>query len=826
MNSSMAGEPEPTGQGMFDSISRNHLSFSAMHRTSLLLLMSALLLLPMTLRQATPAAAQATGLGFGGVSVTDGTRIFVGSAPMGWPRGDEPAGSVYEFRLGEDGSWTNTARIMAPDGTIGDDFGRTMALEGETLLIGAPGLSVVHVYGLDAAGNWTAVAALRPSTLPEGAEFGGAFARAGSRTQNVALSPAFAAVNAFNAEKNDGQVHVFVPGADGSWRESSILRPDDAVPGDGFGFSVAARGDILVVGAPGADERSGAVYAYRVAADGSAVLEARMTPDGAPGPAGLGTSLAMHQAHLIAGAPLLAGGGGVFVYDGYNNWVEMARASAPETEGFRMAGFGASLAVSDTDVLVGTRRGVVFATRFSAEPDFRMIEAPGERQSPGFGVGLALAGDVAVIGSPTADFEAGISTVFERSAASGRWVATDILDSEVGHFEAVTGRDVRCEDGGAGAFACEGVDLVAFLPIKDLASQRGVGMTDIWGWTDNVTGKEWVLAGRTEGVAFVDISNPNNPVYVGELPKTATSPGSGWRDVKVYRDHAYVVADGAEHHGVQVFDLRQLRDVKPEDMPVTFMETNWYGGVASTHNFVINEESGFGYAVGNRSGGETCQGQLHMLDLSDPANPVFAGCFSATETGGTHDSQCVVYRGPDADYQGREICFNSNGSSFVIADVTDKQSPVTIVNTKYPLLAYTHQGWLTDDHRYFYMNDELDELNNLVEGTRTLIWDVADLDDPLLVSEYTSDVAASDHNLYIKGNLMYQANYQAGLRVLDISDPLNPVEIGYFDTVPFGVDEPGFGGAWSSYPYFESGIIPVTSRGEGLFLLRKQEQDL
>ncbi len=745
---------------------------------------------------------------------------------MGWPRGDEPAGSVYEFQLGPDGSWTNTARLSAPNGGIGDDFGRSIALRGETLLIGAPGHAAVHAYTLDAGGNWTSASTLTPSMLPEGMEFGGAYARAGSRTGNIALTRAFAAVNAFDAEKTDGQVHMFIPGSDGSWREVSILRPQDVQPGDGFGFSIAAHDDVLVVGAPGANERAGAVYAYRVAADGSAKLEKRITLEGHSGPAGLGSSVVMHQAHLIAGTPSLAGGGGVVLYDGYNDWVEMARTAPPAVEGIRMAGFGATVAVSMTDVLVGTRRGVVFAAPFSPEPDFRMIQSPSERQTPGFGVGLSISGNVAAIGSPTADFEAGVSTVFERSAASGRWLATDILESEVGHFEAMTGSDIRCEDGEAGAFGCEGVDLVAFLPIKDLSSQRGVGMTDIWGWTDEVTGKEWVLAGRTDGVSFVDISNPNNPVYAGELPKTATSPGSGWRDVKVYRDHAYVVSDGAGHHGVQIFDLRQLRDVKPEDMPVTFMETNWYGGVASTHNFVINEETGFGYAVGNRSGGETCQGQLHMLDLSDPANPVFAGCFSATETGGTHDSQCVVYRGPDADYQGHEICLNSNGSSFVIADVTDKQNPVTIVNTKYPLLAYTHQGWLTEDQRYFYMNDELDELNNLVEGTRTLIWDVADLDDPLLVAEYTSDVPASDHNLYIDGTTMYQANYQAGLRVLDISDPLNPVEIGYFDTVPFGANEPGFGGAWSSYPYFKSGVIPVTSRGEGLFLLRKQQQDL
>ncbi len=215
-----------------------------------------------------------------------------------------------------------------------------------------------------------------------------------------------------------------------------------------------------------------------------------------------------------------------------------------------------------------------------------------------------------------------------------------------------------------------------------------------------------------------------------------------------------------------------------------------------------------------------------MIDLSDPGNPTFAGCYSHPEAGGTHDSQCVMYRGPDADYEGREICLHSNGGSFVLADVTDKSNPQTIIKTDHPNLAYTHQGWLTEDHRYFYMNDELDEMNALVTGTRTLIWDVADLDDPALVGEYLHDAPASDHNLYIKGDLMYQANYQAGLQILDISDRLNPVLVAEFDTVPFGEDEAGFGGAWSTYPWFESGVLPVTSRGEGLFILRMKEQDI
>ena len=124
------------------------------------------------------------------------------------------------------------------------------------------------------------------------------------------------------------------------------------------------------------------------------------------------------------------------------------------------------------------------------------------------------------------------------------------------------------------------------------------------------------------------------------------------------------------------------------------------------------------------------------------------------------------------------------------------------------------------------MNDELDDARGKIVGTRTLIWDITDLDDPQLASEFVSENLATDHNLYIQGDLMYQSNYLSGLRIFDISDRINPVEVGFFDTVPYGDDEPGFAGAWSNYPYFPSGTILISSMNEGLFIVRKRNIDL
>lgn len=386
----------------------------------------------------------------------------------------------------------------------------------------------------------------------------------------------------------------------------------------------------------------------------------------------------------------------------------------------------------------------------------------------------------------------------------------------------VTGGAVPCAGGFAGAFPCSNVTLLAYLPPGALGVANTVGFNDIWGWTDPQTGKEYALVGRRDGLAFVDVSTPTAPRYVGQLLKTATSPNSTWRDVKVYQNHAFVVADGAGAHGMQVFDLTELRGVT---VPTTFTPRTTYTAVNSVHNIVINEQTGFAYLVGASSGGTTCGGGLHMVNIQNPANPTFAGCFSdpltgRSGTGYTHDAQCVSYTGPDAAHAGREICFGANETHLSIADVTLKNAPVALSRASYPAVRYTHQGWLTADQRFFLVNDELDETGGVATNTRTLVWDVSDLDDPILVKEFLGPTAATDHNNYIVGTRMWASNYNFGVRVVDVSNPANPVPLGFFDTAPQFADVPGFNGSWSNYPFFASGIVVVSSIGEGMFVLR------
>jgi choice-of-anchor B domain-containing protein len=398
---------------------------------------------------------------------------------------------------------------------------------------------------------------------------------------------------------------------------------------------------------------------------------------------------------------------------------------------------------------------------------------------------------------------------------------------------AVTGTEVKCADGQAKIFECQNVELLSFLPAAAIGGTKtlklgrlAVRINDMWGWTDSATKRDFALVGRVDGTSFVEVTDPANPKYLGELPLHEGARPSFWRDIKVYKNHAFIVADAAGPHGMQVFDLTQLRDV--QGPPVTFKETAHYDRINSAHNIVLNPVSGYAYTVGNGGGGETCGGALHMIDVRNPASPTFAGCYAEPQTGKaktgyTHDAQCLTYNGPDAQYKGREICFNASETAVGIGDVTDKQNPKTISIASYPNARYAHQGWLSEDGRHYFLNDETDDGVGGVAKTRTLVFDVSKLSEPVLVKEFYGNTAATDHNLYVRGSYVYQANYKAGLRVLDVRDPKEPKEVGYFDTTPGAENSAGYAGAWSTYPYFKGDndrIVSVSSISEGLFLLR------
>ncbi|MET0621483.1 MAG: choice-of-anchor B family protein [Pyrinomonadaceae bacterium] len=381
-----------------------------------------------------------------------------------------------------------------------------------------------------------------------------------------------------------------------------------------------------------------------------------------------------------------------------------------------------------------------------------------------------------------------------------------------------------CVGGFAGTFPCDKVDLAALLPIADIDGTDAGGITanDIWGWTDSLTDREYALLGLSNGVAFVDVTNPGAPVYLGNLPRHSVD--SLWRSMKVYRDHLFVVSEAVDH-GMQVFDLKQLRNVASP--PQTFAETAHYNNFSRAHTIALNEETGFAYAAGSRPGAgrvigvDTCGLGLHVVDVRNPAAPAFAGCVD--QDGYTHETQCVVYRGPDAQHQGREVCFSANEDTLTIVDVTNKAAPAQLSRTTYAGRGYTHQGWLTGDHARFLLDDELDEQQLGLSKNRTFVWDVSDLDAPSVRGIFEGSTGSIDHNLYVRSLHAFESNYRSGVRVIDVRNAATAglSEVGFFDVYP--VDNAAlFNGTWGNYPFFASGTVIASGMEQGLFVLRPQ----
>jgi choice-of-anchor B domain-containing protein len=371
---------------------------------------------------------------------------------------------------------------------------------------------------------------------------------------------------------------------------------------------------------------------------------------------------------------------------------------------------------------------------------------------------------------------------------------------------------VLCENGFANGYPCSGMDLLSQITLTEFGSSFA---NDNWGWTDRQTGKEYVIQGLNDGTAFIDISNPLDPVY---LAKISVSTPSTWRDIKVFKNHAFIVSE-ANDHGLQIFDLTRLREIDAFKSLIPDTRLDTFG---NAHNIAINESTGYAYVIGSQrfSGGPL------IIDINDPKNPIEVGGYR--NMGYSHDAQIVSYHGPDENFKGKEIYIGSNSdggsnNKVVIVDVTDKSNPELITTKSYSGSGYAHQSWLSTDHRYLFFGDELDEYY-YGGNTKTFVFNLDNLSEPLLHFTYNGTTTAIDHNGYTVGGLFYLSNYTAGLRVMDISQIQNKTmdEIMYFDTYPES-DLSSFDGVWNVYPFFQSGIIAISDGQSGLFLVKASE---
>ncbi|MEX0746404.1 MAG: hypothetical protein WD275_00295, partial [Rhodothermales bacterium] len=414
--------------------------------------------------------------GFGHDLAPSGNRMLVAATRQG-------SGRIYEFQRHADGAWTLKNTISEGGLSTEDGFASTVAFDGDLAVVGAPGkvqfgppghpkkTGSVYVYRLNPAGEWAREAILTAGNAENASAFGHA----------VAIVDGHIVVGAPGTNKQTGSAYVF-SSESGAWKEASILTYTGAGEGSEFGASVERAGSLVLVGAPGADP-AGAVVAF-AQSEGGWSEDRTLNPFDGQKRGGFGAYLSAGQDAMVISAPMaMRAQGSVYVIEGKSGaWTGAARVTAVEARG----------------------------------GDF-------------FGGAVAMGDDLLVVSSLGDDGMAGTAAVFERTGAG--WNQTATLRSEPANLEPITGEKKDCADGSADLFECSRVDLISFLPVQALGGARGVMVNDLWGWTDPTTEREYVLQGRTDGTSFIDITDPSNPVYLGQLPLTEGAQPAVWRDI-------------------------------------------------------------------------------------------------------------------------------------------------------------------------------------------------------------------------------------------------------------------------------------------------------
>ena len=735
---------------------------------------------------------------------------------------------VYDLYNGID-SIQKTAEITAPFPSVGDDFGFSVALYEDYLLIGAPGSNNGHgaayLYHKNYAGNWALIKTYENPNKEVFQKYSQKFG------YSVALNDKYVVIG--SPFYNDGNVFIydFNPETqDFAYQNTPFETIDVRNLGDvegcyevgpdkfGFGLSLSFNNNKLLIGS-----LKNFVYLTEFKngiISGTEIKVPEIEGEQESFNSGFGKSVYVSDSALYVSAlGSDEGKGKVFAYPyieisnktDENPWTNYYTIQPENLSDNSHFGYQISEANNRLAITTFNQSKVYHYTRNEKNNrfDFNQTIINDEYiKSDHFGRNIALLDNGFITDAYYAD-ELILYSDFNRGSVNSLSTKAEVSSIK---------NKIECTGGVAGSYECNEVDLMAYMDKTDIGGSNNTSLNDIWGWTDPTTQKEYALVGLSNGTSFVDISDAENPVYLGRLPTHTNN--STWRDIKVYSNHAFIVSE-AGGHGMQVFDLTELRNVSS---PVQFTATAHYSQFGNAHNIFINEDTGFAYAVGTSTCGP---GGLHIVDISNPVAPAKAACVSDPSTGrsGTgyvHDVQCVVYNGPDTEHVGKEICVGSNETNVWVADLStksdDSSGAKTIGLGSYDDY-YTHQGWLTEDHRYFIQNDELDENNGAVNSTRTLIWDLEDLDNPTIETTYFGPTPSIDHNNYIIGDYVYMSHYTSGLRILDISDISSPSEAAFFDVYPNN-NNTSFDGTWSNYPYYGSGNVVVTSIDEGLFVLR------
>ncbi|HAD11770.1 MAG TPA: hypothetical protein DCF33_04945 [Saprospirales bacterium] len=312
----------------------------------------------------------------------------------------------------------------------------------------------------------------------------------------------------------------------------------------------------------------------------------------------------------------------------------------------------------------------------------------------------------------------------------------------------------------------------------------GQTMANVWGYVSR--GHEYALVGGAQGLIIIDITNPDAPQQIVQIP----GPNNLWKEIKTYRHYAYVTSEGGQ--GIQVVDLTELPSPV---LPWKFYKGD--GAIANQLNAIhalhIDETKGYLYAWG----GNLFGGGAKIFDIkTDPWNPKYVGKFDAL--GYIHDG----YVDNDTMYSGHIYA-----GQFAVVNMANKANP-ELINTQATPGAFTHNTWITNDRKTLLTTDE-------VNNSFLTAFDISNPDDIRQLDKIQSNPGSNSmvHNTYVRDNWAITSWYKDGFTIVDITRPDNLVQVGNHDTYPGSGG--GSEGCWGVYHNFPSGNIIASNISVG-----------
>ena len=312
----------------------------------------------------------------------------------------------------------------------------------------------------------------------------------------------------------------------------------------------------------------------------------------------------------------------------------------------------------------------------------------------------------------------------------------------------------------------------------------GQTLANICGWAHN--GREYALCGGSKATIFVDVTNPDTIFEVASIPNIDNL----WKEIKTYRHYAYVTTEGGG--GLQIIDMNTL--------PAATLPNHKYTGdsliagqLGKIHSLHIDTAKGFVYLFGT---GGLANGGAVVLDLKpDPYNPKYVGQYNLNYI---HDG----YVENDTLWGGHILA-----GYFSVIDFRDKSNPI-VLNTQTTPNNFTHNTWLTSDHKTLLTTDER-------SNSYLVAYDVSDITDIKELSRMQATPGSGSivHNTHIRNDFAISSWYKDGVNIVDANRPTNLVQVGIYDAFNypgFGVGD-GFEGTWGVYPFLPSGTLVLSN---------------